>query len=121
MKGSSPTVSEKVQRLVERCACCRAALVPEMTVVIVGGRFSTWSPQVEQIRGQVVEVQTPRVGHALAAVTPRAGTSAHAAGYDVLFVVCSRACRDRLDEALRGVVLQLAMIEPAGTDSQRIN
>jgi hypothetical protein len=92
-----------------------------MQVVIVGGRFSSCSPQVEKLRGQVIEVQTPRVAHALAAVAPLAGTSAHAAGYDVLFVVCSRACRDVLDEALRGEVIQLAMKEPGSPDPRWIN
>lgn len=92
-----------------------------MRVVIVGGRFASWSPQVEKLRGNVIEVQTPRVGHALAAVAPLAGTSAHRAGYDVLFVVCSRACRDALDEALRGEVIQLAMQEPGNRDPQAIN
>lgn len=121
MKAPTSALSDRVRRLVERCACCHAALVPEMKVVIVGGRFSSWSPDVEKLRGQVIEVQTPRVAHAMSAVAPRAGTSAHAAGYDVLFVVCSRKCRDTLDDALRGEVIQLAMQVPDDAGPRCVN
>ena len=108
MKSPLSGLPDGIRRLVERCAWCRAPLLPDMRVVIVGGRFATWSPEIEEIRGQVVEVQTRRVPHVLPAVVPLAGTSAHASGYDVLLVVCGGACREALDDALRGEAVRLA-------------
>ncbi|MGH9347902.1 MAG: hypothetical protein ACRD26_11630 [Vicinamibacterales bacterium] len=114
-------VLECLARMAGQCAWCRTAFVPQTKVIIAGGRFSSWSPQVEAIRGHIVQVRTPRLTHFVAAVVPMSGTPAHAAGYDVLFVLCSPDCRRSLEGALHDEVMQLTLEGASVVDAGAIN
>ena len=95
-----PRASVDIARVVERCTWCGARLAPNMQVVIAGGRFAGSCPQFDRLRGHIVDVQPSHGADRVTAIVPLPATPAHNAGYDLLFVLCSVACRDALDRAI---------------------
>ena len=100
--------------VVERCTWCGISLTPHLQVVIAGGRFAGGSARLEELRGHIVQVQMAHAAAPVTAIVPLPDTPAHQAGYDLLFVLCSAACRDALDAAIgdEAMILSIADAPP---------
>ena len=103
--------------VVERCAWCGVHLEADTQVVIAGGRFSRWSSRLASLHGHVVRVQPAHGLEPVLAVVPLPGTPAHHVGYDLLFVLCSEACRDDLDVAIGGDPMVVSVGDAPGHPS----
>ena len=92
--------AEKQEYFLEHCCWCNRLISEESERFSINTKFRD-PKDYQKNAGKIIEFYVPRMDRSLMAFAVTRDSEAKKQGYEVMFMICSKSCREELAAALR--------------------